>query len=605
MRRTTIFKFISMFPEPVLLLKSSPCAWMLSGCEVIVKVLKSAILILGVPAEMYTQGTMYYIYTVGYVGGGLLTSFIFVPLFYPLNLTSIYEYLELRYKSRSVKLVGSTISIIATLMFTGFASYAPATALEQVSGFPEWGSFIMIGVVCTCYTLLGGLKAVVWVDTFQAIIMIAGLFAIMIKAIMEVGDFDEVWRINDQWGRIQFWDFNPDPTVRHTFWTLTIASFVSSAGSIGCSQASVQRFCATKSLQEARKAVWVNLGGNVIMYTVACITGISLFAYYVKQGCDPISNGDVSNINQLVPHFVQELLGYPGIQGLFIACLFSGALSSVSSNLSSLCAQTWEDMLKPVLKMKTEEQKTKIVRLLVVIYGVVGIGMTFLTSNLTGTILQATMSFIGVGAGPLTGIVALGALFPWANWIGAITGSVLSYILMMWIGIGKYTIVGEPLVLDFPTSSCNLGNSNMTTALLTTMSTINATQQSVYHELSGLERLYSLSYLWYAGLGLVLCIGIGLLVSLITGPMDPKDVDKKYLISVCDWLCCCLPKSCRGCNNSARYGVSMNKDIPLKDVGDSKTGTDNPVYNGYGHDISLATMTTNRDEAIVHVKTKM
>ncbi|XP_060062514.1 sodium-coupled monocarboxylate transporter 1-like [Ylistrum balloti] len=325
---------------------------------------QSAILFLGVPAEMYTQGTMYYISTIGYVGGGLMTSLIFVPLFYPLKLTSVYEYLELRYKSKSVRLVASTISIISTLMFSGFISYAPATALEQVSGFPVWGSIILIGVICALYTLLGGLKAVVWVDTFQAMIMMAGLFAITIKAILEVGNLYEVWQINQYWGRIQFWNFDPDPSVRHTFWNLTIAWGVSSTGYLGCSQPSVQRFCATRTIQEARKAIWVNMVGNITMTTVACVAGISIFAYYAKQGCDPISSGDVSNINQLVPHFVQELLGFPGIPGLFIASLFSGSLSTVSSNLSSLCAQTWEDMLKPVFKEKREEQKTKIIRFL-------------------------------------------------------------------------------------------------------------------------------------------------------------------------------------------------------------------------------------------------
>lgn len=47
------------------------------------------------------------------------------------------------------------------------------------------------------------------------------------------------------------------------------------------------------------RAVWVNLVGNVVMLTVACIAGIAIFAYYAKQGCDPISNGDVANINQV------------------------------------------------------------------------------------------------------------------------------------------------------------------------------------------------------------------------------------------------------------------------------------------------------------------
>ena len=64
----------------------------------------------------------------------------------------------------------------------------------------------------------------------------------------------------------------------------------------------------------------------IIFFTVTVLAGIVMFAYYAKKGCDPLSNRDVGNANQLIPYFVMEVLGYPGIPGLFISCLFSGAL---------------------------------------------------------------------------------------------------------------------------------------------------------------------------------------------------------------------------------------------------------------------------------------
>lgn len=70
----------------------------------------------------------------------------------------------------------------------------------------------------------------------------------------------------------------------------------------------------------------LNILGVILLMSVTCVAGIVVFAYYVEQGCDPYTNDDVSNSNQIIPYFVMETLGYPGIPGLFVACLFSGAL---------------------------------------------------------------------------------------------------------------------------------------------------------------------------------------------------------------------------------------------------------------------------------------
>ncbi|XP_062610230.1 sodium-coupled monocarboxylate transporter 1-like [Saccostrea cucullata] len=212
----------------------------------------SAILILGAPAEMYTKGTQYYLYLFGQMTAAALAAVLFVPLFYPLKLTSMYQYIELRFKSRAARLTATVINIFASLIYTGIASFAPATALYAVTGFPEWASFLLIGFVCTFYTFMGGLKAVVWVDAFQAIIMFGTLLTIVIKATLEVGGFSKVWELNDQWGRINFWNFDFDPTVRHTFWALTFGGMINWVGTFGASQQSIQRFSALASLKEAK-----------------------------------------------------------------------------------------------------------------------------------------------------------------------------------------------------------------------------------------------------------------------------------------------------------------------------------------------------------------
>ncbi|XP_046548474.1 sodium-coupled monocarboxylate transporter 1-like [Haliotis rubra] len=350
----------------------------------------SAILILGTPAEMYREGTQYYLDT-----------------------------------------FGLTIAIVVSAVLEG----------RNVTRFDGlWTSFILQGTYA-------------------------------------VGGLSEVWRINEEWGRIQFFDFNPDPTVRQSFWSLVIGTAIAWSYTYGLSQVTVQRYCALPTLRQARLSVILNIGGVILMNTSVCLAGIIIFAYYAQKGCDPLSDSKVSNPNQLVPYFVMEVLGYPGLPGLFMSSLFSGALSTMSSCLNALSAVCWEDFIKPVLGDRlTEAQETLITKLLVLFFGAAGIGVSFMTMHLGGTILQVSLSFTGAASGPILGMFILGAFFPWANWIGAVVGGVLGLVFPLWISIGAYTVVGTPSSLEYPTHNCSVPNS--TISMATTMSSNLTTVQA-------------------------------------------------------------------------------------------------------------------------------
>ncbi|XP_046548473.1 sodium-coupled monocarboxylate transporter 1-like [Haliotis rubra] len=488
----------------------------------------SAILILGTPAEMYREGTQYYLYTFGLIGAIGVSTLLYVPLLYPLKYTSSFEYLEKRFNSRAARLTGTSIMIVQQVIYMGVVSVAPSTALEAVTGFPTWATIITIGLVATFYTHLGGMKAVVWANVFQGVVMLAGVLAIIIRGTYAVGGLSEVWRINEEWGRIQFFDFNPDPTVRQSFWSLVIGTAIAWSHTYGLSQATVQRYCALPTLRQARLSVILNIVGVILLMTSVCLAGIIMFAYYAQKGCDPLSDTKISNPNQLMPHFVMEVLGYPGLPGLFISCLFSGALSTMSSSLNALSAVCWEDFFKPVLGDRlTEAQETLITKLLVLFFGAADIGVSFMTMHLGGTILQVCLSFTGAATGPMLGLFILGAFFPWANWIGAVVGGVLGLVFPLWISIGAYTVVGTPSSLEYPTNNCSVPNS--TISMATTMSSNLTTVQGPV-EYTGISTLYTVSYLWYPAIGAATVVGVGLLVSAMTGMNRVGDVEPRFLV---------------------------------------------------------------------------
>lgn len=152
------------------------------------------------------------------------------------------------------------------------------------------------------------------------------------------------------------------------------------------------------------------------MFSITCLIGLTVFAYYNGVvRCDPLSANFIKNPNQLLPYFIMDAINRKGLPGLFLAVLFSGALSTVSSSLSALSAVTWKDLLEWRFKHIPESRKAMITKGLAAVFGLVAIGMAFLASQM-GNVLQASQSFVTGVAGPLLGMFVLGAVFPCANW---------------------------------------------------------------------------------------------------------------------------------------------------------------------------------------------
>ncbi|XP_022310587.1 sodium-coupled monocarboxylate transporter 1-like [Crassostrea virginica] len=498
----------------------------------------SASTLLGTPAEIYEYGIQYWISVFGAILAPLTGAFFFGPMFFNLKLVSVYEYLELRFHSKSIRLFSAALFILRLIMGMGIVLYGPSTALAAVTGFPVWAIILVVGGVCTFYTTLGGMKAVIWTDVFQTFVMFAGMLAVFIQGCIKVGGLDEMWNINYEGGRINFFDFDPDPRVRQTFWSLTVGIYFVWLYPYTVDQQMVQRFSSARSLSDARFALICNVPGMFLLITLCSLTGLALYANYVT--CDPLKNGDVANANQLLPFFVMEVFeGLPGLPGLFVACMISGALSSISSMLNSLAAVTWEDFLKLKFSALSERSATKVTRTVAFLYGLLGIGMAFAVKEMGGTVLQASLAFNGSAGAPLVGVFILGACFTSSNWLGALIGGLLGFAFSMWGLIGKYV----SLSLNFRLPTSTLGcNSNTTTAHDVITSTDYQFKQTDI-SLEGLDQFYGISYLWFSALGVIITVCVGLLVSWCsrgqterTGKV-PDNLKLKMWENICMGLC--------------------------------------------------------------------
>ncbi|NXG24346.1 SC5A8 protein, partial [Grallaria varia] len=382
----------------------------------------SAVTVLGTPAEIYRYGAIFCIFAITYALVVLCSAEIFLPVFYKLGITSTYEYLELRF-NKYLRLCGTVLFIIQTAskaqscstLYTGIVIYAPALALNQVTGFDLWGAVVATGVVCTFYCTLGGLKAVVWTDVFQVGIMVAGFSSVIIRAVVVQEGIGRI--VNDSYhgGRLNFWDFDPNPLQRHTFWTIVIGGTFTWTSIYGINQSQVQRYIACKSRFHAKLSLYINLVGLWLILACATLCGLALYSIY--KDCDPWTAKQVSALDQLMPYLVLDILhDFPGVPGLFVASAYSGTLSTVSSSINALAAVTVEDLIKPYFRSLSEKKLSWISMGMSLFYGGVCIAMAALAS-LLGALLQAALSIFGMVGGPLLGLFALGILCSFANGI--------------------------------------------------------------------------------------------------------------------------------------------------------------------------------------------
>lgn len=353
---------------------------------------QSAVAIIGVPAEIYTHGTQYWFIGCAYVLGLLIPAHVFIPVLYRLQLSSAYQYLELRF-SKAVRICGTLTFIFQTVVYMGVCVYTPAFALNAVTGFELWGVVLATGLVCTLYTTMGGLKAVIWTDVFQTVVMFAGQLAVIVVGIQQTGGVSEVWRKAWEGNRISGLDLNPDPTERHTFWTLGVGGIFLMLSLYGVNQSQVQRYISARTEKDAVRSCYMVFPSLQLALALSCVMGLVMFARYCGE--DHSDKLGTSSRDAMVIYFVMDMLqGLPGLPGLFVACLFSAALSTISSAFNSLATVTMEDLIKPQFPAMTEARATLLSKALAMSYGLLCLAMAYLTHLMGDSVLQVSSQLI-------------------------------------------------------------------------------------------------------------------------------------------------------------------------------------------------------------------
>ncbi|KAF0289564.1 putative sodium-dependent multivitamin transporter [Amphibalanus amphitrite] len=529
----------------------------------------SAITLLGVSAENYTYGTQFVLINVSYVIATPIAAHCYLPVFYRLSEYSVYQvssttahcyllvfyrlseysvyqYLEYRFGTLTRMLCSLAFSL-QMILYMGVVLYAPAIALSTVTGISLWLSVLLVGLVCTFYSTLGGMKAVLVTDVFQTLLMFAAIFAVIAVGCVTMGGPAEIWRVAEEGGRIEFFNISPDPTERHTVWSLGLGGVFIYLSLYAVNQAQVQRLLSVGSLRRAQLALWIQCPILTCLSLSTSFAGLVVYAHY--HGCDPFATGKVKLPDQLLPRFVMDTMrDIPGLPGLFVAGIFSGSLSTVSSAVNSLAAVTVHDYVRlfPCWSQQPAEWELPLTKLLSLGYGLLCLAVSYVVSKVGASVLTASLTIFGAVGGPLLGVFTLGMFSTGANQRGAVAGLLVGLAINLWIGFApKPPAATLPVTTDLCRNDTHVagvvlpayddvidGSSdviNATAALVEGASPLTDDSGSEYFY------LYRLSYMWISMVGFLVTCLVGLLVSLI-GPRRSPPTPPGLLSPPVAWL---------------------------------------------------------------------
>ncbi|XP_054711300.1 putative sodium-dependent multivitamin transporter [Uloborus diversus] len=415
----------------------------------------SAIAMLGLPSEMYRFGTHMAFKNVGFIIGTVISSYIYLPVFFEVQAPTAYEYLERRF-GKVARKISSFVFMLHMILYIPVVLYGPALALSAVTDLSTWVSVVSVGTVCTFYCTLGGMKAVLWTDAFQALLMFVGIFAVIIKGVSDVGGIEAVFQIAKKGGRLVVPGFEFGLDVRYTIWNFLLNAIIDSMATFGVNQVQVQRLLTVRNVPRARAALFLSIPLWVAFNLLNCLIGIIVYAYFAN--CDPITapNASITSSDQLLPLFmISALSTYPGLAGLCICGLFSASLSTTSSAVNSLTAVTMEDIIRPALgRKKISEHKIAFIsKIITFFYGAVSLALSFLVSKFDN-LIQAGFLIFGLTGGPLLSMFTLGMMTQRTNEKGIVLGVITSIIFTSWISWGILSYAPPPKTLPISIEGC-------------------------------------------------------------------------------------------------------------------------------------------------------
>ncbi len=409
--------------------------WWAAGMSIFATML-SAITYMAIPAKTYATNWKYFVLALTILLMVYPVVHYYLPFFRRLNVTTAYEYLEKRF-NYTARIMASSVFIVFMVARMALVLFLPSLALTTVTGIDIYLCIMLMGVITIVYCTMGGVEAVIWGDVIQGFVLLGGaVLAVIFMVSGTEGGLGTLIDITIDNEKMKTFDFAFDIT-RATFWVVLFGGIGHNLISYSSDQAVIQRYLTTKDEKGAAKSLWFNGVMSVIISLVFYFIGTALFSYYKTQPQE--LNVIMENTDSIFPHFIMSKMPV-GIAGLMIAAIFSATMSTVSSNVNSISTAFTTDIYNHFIPGSSDSTRLKVARISGIVSGGIGVALALLmaTWNIL-SLLDYFNTILGLMAGGLGGMFAMGIFFPRINSIGAIAGFITSFIFL--IIIRNYTSV--------------------------------------------------------------------------------------------------------------------------------------------------------------------
>ncbi|GMV91610.1 MAG: hypothetical protein AMXMBFR82_13880 [Candidatus Hydrogenedentota bacterium] len=387
----------------------------------------SAITYLAIPAKAFATDWVFILSNFGIL---IIAPFVvryYLPRFREAPITTAYEYLETRFNF-AIRIYGSLVFLCFQIGRLAIVLFLPAIALSAATGLNIYACILVMGVLTSIYTVMGGIEAVIWTDVLQSLVLVAGAISVVGVVAWDVdGGIARIVSAGWESGKFHTFNWTWDATTT-AVWVCVIGNAFAMAYPSTADQTVVQRYLSTKTEKDAAKAVWTNALLTIPISILFFGIGTALWVFYRAHPelLDPRLKTDA-----IVPLFVAEQFPQ-GLSGLLIAGVFAAAMSSLDSSINSMATVIVNDYYRRIWPGITDTHGLRVARGLTLFFGALGTGLAVLIAQLNApSLFDQWLQILGLVGGGLAGIMALGVFTKRGNGVGALAGAIVSAIVVL------------------------------------------------------------------------------------------------------------------------------------------------------------------------------
>lgn len=439
--------------------KSVP--WVAVGISLIATSV-SATTFLGNPADAYGNNMTYMMCNIGALLSLVVISWVFIPKFRGAQINSAYELLEQKF-SRPVRLFASILYCLHLLLRTGILLYGPSLVLSKMLDVPIIFAIALLSLLAILYTWFGGIRAVIWTDVLQFIVLLGGGFVVLWTLAGLSGGLGELIEQARLAHKTQVFDFNLDPSQARTLWSAGLVYVFFEVAIRGCDQQFVQRYLSTKDTRSAIYSSILSVFLGALVGYLFYWVGAGLYVHY-QVGQAPLTSG--LGVNEIFPYFILNELPL-GVTGLLIAAILAAAMSSLDSAMTALSNTIVIDFKKDS-SSRSDAHTLQSAKRWVVVIGIVGTLVAMVCSTYDTSLLTMALSVTGLFTGPLLAMFMMAFFWPQLPARIVLSSAIFgmctlgyfappSFLGELWIPFYKFSWPWYPLIAFVGTFTCALG----------------------------------------------------------------------------------------------------------------------------------------------------